>query len=640
MSNQRKCGQGSGRASMGRAWMVAACAGALACVGAQAQQHAEIFAGAIGAPAVAALEQDIRVIEHPEGGAFQARRVLVRLDPSMNESDAAGLLSAVGVLGTLETYAIVPGLRLVEVPDGFEIAIADVLSKTPGVMYAHVDRILSLYGSTQVVPYGINLVNAPQAWVATRGAGARVAVLDTGWAIGHEDLPAPVASASFISGQTVADGNQHGTHVSGTVLGRDNNVGVVGVAPEATLLTGKVCSNSGGCPTSSSIGGVNWSVQNNADVINMSLGGTVFDQAFADACAAAIAAGVTIVAAAGNNNSSVPSYPASYEGVISVASIDSALNKSSFSNFGATVDVTAPGTAVFSSVPQLTIANIFTIAGSSRTVNSFTGSGTGDVTSTTVFCGFGGTAADFPPSVAGKIALIRRGGTNASGAGITFQTKALNAAAAGAAAVLIANNTSGTLTGQLNTTVNIPVLGISQADGDTLQASPSTIVRAARTVSGPLYANLSGTSMASPHVAGVVALMVAAVGPDRAAPSQIEQVLISAVQDLGDPGRDDIFGHGLVKADLAVNGLLALVGPPPAACSPADIANTDGEAGSDQAVDSGDFTAFFSAFFLPEGAAGKLVADIADTDGVVGPDSLVDNGDFSLFFESFFAGCP
>jgi hypothetical protein len=134
--------------------------------------------------------------------------------------------------------------------------------------------------------------------------------------------------------------------------------------------------------------------------------------------------------------------------------------------------------------------------------------------------------------------------------------------------------------------------------------------------------------------------VVAAVGPDRAAPSQIEQVLISAVQDLGDPGRDDIFGHGLVKADLAVNGLLALIGPPPAACSPADIANTDGEAGSDQAVDSGDFTAFFSAFFLPEGAAGKMVADIADTDGVVGPDALVDNGDFSLFFESFFAGCP
>ncbi len=634
MSNQRNCVRPLGRGMAGRTLVVACLAGLAVGSGAWAQQHAEIFAGAIGAPAAVALEQDIRVVEHPEGGAFQARRVLVRLDPTMNENDAAGLMSAVGVLGTLETYAIVPGLRLVEVPDGFELAIADVLSKTPGVMYAHVDRILTLYGSTQVVPYGINLVNAPQAWTATRGAGVRVAVLDTGWAIGHQDLPVPEFSASFISGQTVADGNQHGTHVSGTVLGRDNNVGVIGVAPEATLLTAKVCNNSGGCPTSSSIGGVNWAAQNNADVINMSLGGTVFDQGFADACAAAIASGVTIVAAAGNSNSIVPSYPASYEGVISVASIDSSLNRSSFSNFGPTVDVTAPGTAVFSSVPQLTIGNVFSYGGSARTVNSFTGSGTGDVTTTTVFCGFGGTAADFPANVAGRIALIQRGG------GITFQTKATNAAAAGAAAVLIANNTTGALTGQLNTTLNIPVLGILQADGDFLQANPSTQVRAARTVSGPLYANLSGTSMASPHVAGVVALMVAAVGRDRAAPSQIEQVLISAVQDLGDPGRDDLFGNGLVKADLAVNGLLSLIGPPPSACSPADIANTDGDPGPDLAVDSGDFSAFFTAFFLPDGSAGKLVADIANTDGDIGGDTQVNNGDFTLFFSSFFVGCP
>jgi hypothetical protein len=89
---------------------------------------------------------------------------------------------------------------------------------------------------------------------------------------------------------------------------------------------------------------------------------------------------------------------------------------------------------------------------------------------------------------------------------------------------------------------------------------------------------------------------------------------------------------------------------PPAACSPADIANTDGETtltggGPDNAIDNGDFTAFFSAFFLGETDPARLVADIANTDGETvvegaGPDGAVDNGDFTAFFAYFFLGCP
>jgi hypothetical protein len=77
--------------------------------------------------------------------------------------------------------------------------------------------------------------------------------------------------------------------------------------------------------------------------------------------------------------------------------------------------------------------------------------------------------------------------------------------------------------------------------------------------------------------------------------------------------------------------------PGPALCA-ADIANTDGEAGLDGVVDNGDFSAFFSAFFLDAGDAARAIADIADTDGTAGADGSVDNGDFSLFFASFF-GC-
>ncbi|MFO0082293.1 MAG: GC-type dockerin domain-anchored protein, partial [Phycisphaerales bacterium] len=87
----------------------------------------------------------------------------------------------------------------------------------------------------------------------------------------------------------------------------------------------------------------------------------------------------------------------------------------------------------------------------------------------------------------------------------------------------------------------------------------------------------------------------------------------------------------------------------PTGCSPADIANTDGEplpaGGPDNTIDNGDFTAFFSAFFLADTDPARLVADIANTDGDTaltgaGPDGTVDNGDFTAFFASFFAGCP
>ncbi|MFO0082679.1 MAG: GC-type dockerin domain-anchored protein, partial [Phycisphaerales bacterium] len=82
-----------------------------------------------------------------------------------------------------------------------------------------------------------------------------------------------------------------------------------------------------------------------------------------------------------------------------------------------------------------------------------------------------------------------------------------------------------------------------------------------------------------------------------------------------------------------------------ARCSPADVANTDGDPVSDGTVDNGDFTAFFAAFFLDETDPGRLIADIADTDGATfiegsGPDGSVDNGDFTAFFTYFFQGCP
>jgi hypothetical protein len=105
-----------------------------------------------------------------------------------------------------------------------------------------------------------------------------------------------------------------------------------------------------------------------------------------------------------------------------------------------------------------------------------------------------------------------------------------------------------------------------------------------------------------------------------------------------------------VRTDDGWNGLFGGSGfdfkltfpapPPPAGCSPADIATTDGDPGPDNAIDNGDFSLFFQAFFADPSDPLHLSADIANTDGDPGADGTVDNGDFSLFFSAFFVGCP
>ncbi len=107
-----------------------------------------------------------------------------------------------------------------------------------------------------------------------------------------------------------------------------------------------------------------------------------------------------------------------------------------------------------------------------------------------------------------------------------------------------------------------------------------------------------------------------------------------------DAGSYDVVVSNVAGSVTSVAATLTINGGGPAGCSPADIANTDGDPGADNAIDNGDFTLFFSAFFLDPSDPNSLLADIANTDGDPGADGAVDNGDFTLFFSAFFAGCP
>jgi len=456
--------------------------------------------------------------------------------------------------------SLVPGLYRVDVPAGTTQAAIGALLADPGVMYAEPNFIYFAEG-TQPTPPGVTMVNAPMAWGQTLGAGVRVAVLDTGVDFGHPDLPLPVASASFIAGETAQDGNRHGTHVSGTILGLDNTIGVVGVAPSAQLLIAKVLANSGGGSTDGIIQGMGWAVSNQARVINMSLGGGGFSQAFSDACDAALTGGCLVVASAGNSGTSTPNFPASYTGAMSVSAVGFNSSLASFSSFGTTVAITAPGVGILSTVPSsLALVSTVEWASVTRSSSVLTGSGSGSLSAQTVWCGTGGLPSDFPASVSGNIAAIRRGGTDESGATLSFRTKALNAQAAGAVAVIIANNVGGgpVSNATLQGSVALPVASVSLADGDTLEAGPvQASVGVGTAVNPNPYGSLSGTSMSAPHVSGVATLLFSAYA-DRnppPTPAQVRQALQESATDLGALGRDDQFGFGLVNASAALTRL-------------------------------------------------------------------------------------
>jgi subtilisin family serine protease len=279
-------------------------------------------------------------------------------------------------------------------------------------------------GPLQPAPWGVAKVGAPNVWADTRGAGVGVAVLDTGIALDHPDLAGQVKGGinTIVNGASYADDHGHGTHVAGTIAALDNSIGVVGVAPQASLLAVKVLNSSGSGYLSDIIEGLQWCVTNkgafNIRVVNMSLGGAG-STAYQDAIRATTNAGILVVAAAGNSGAptdggTTVKYPAAYAEAVAVSATDSKNVIAYFSSYGPEVDIAAPGVSI-----------------------------------------------------------------------------------------------------------------------------PSTYLNGA-------YANMSGTSMAAPHVAGLAAL-VAARNPGYG-PAQIRGALSAAALDLGASGWDPIYGDGLAQA--------------------------------------------------------------------------------------------
>lgn len=225
-------------------------------------------------------------------------------------------------------------------------------------------RVEALFSASQLsetVDWGLVINGIPDLWRATEGEGVKVAVLDTGCQLDHPDLQSNLAGAQDFtrSRYGAGDAQGHGTHCCGVVAAIRNGAGVVGVAPKAKLLVGKVLGDNG-MGDSRDIGkGIEWAVANGANVISMSLGGPEKDPWTAAAIKAANAAGVFIIAAAGNDGrSDSVNWPGRAVETIAVGAVDRNGRVTSFSSRGAQVDIAAPGQDVTSCYPTSRYAKL------------------------------------------------------------------------------------------------------------------------------------------------------------------------------------------------------------------------------------------------------------------------------------------
>ena len=406
--------------------------------------------------------------------------------------------------------------------------------------------------SQQITPYGISLVQA-KGLPGVRSARIKVCVIDSGYDLGHEDKPlSPTVTGVddlLGAGPWREDGNGHGTHVSGTINAKNNTVGVLGVFPGAPMHIVRVFGNEGTWMYSSDlVAALDRCMAAGAKVINMSLGGDAPSTLERTAFRAAYDAGVIAVAAAGNDGDTRYSFPASYPSVISVAAIDQNLRRAPFSNRNNRVTLAAPGVSVLSTVPRGTVSN--------ATLQSPLGSigvipmdnfpiPANPVSAPLADCGLAETPADCI-GAQGAICLIERGT-------VTFAVKARSCQAAGGVGALVYNQSgeTGPVYGTLGTTrVSIPVVGTDRATGvglrDAYLGSPVTLTFDTTTFDYDYY---SGTSMATPHVAGVAALVWSRHPACDSA--TIRKSLNVTARDLGVPGRDPQYGLGMVRAKAA-----------------------------------------------------------------------------------------
>lgn len=368
--------------------------------------------------------------------------LLIKFKKRTSMKSATSIHSHFGISKVRKAYNNI--FQIIEVVAGNEKEIAKTYSERPEVEYAEPNYYRFIYSVPNDQFYDLQwhfpLINLEEAWDVSTGNDVTVAVVDSGVnpfgfdSFGDRLLLGYNAIFRIRGG---IDFNGHGTHVAGTIGQETNNgIGVAGIAYDAKILPVKVMCFLGFGLDSWIIDGIRWATDNDADIINLSIGGSAPSKALEDAVDYAYGQGVTVVAASGNDGSGEVDYPAAFENCIAVGAVRYDKNITDYSNYGDALDLVAPG---------------------------------------------------------GDLDVDQNG--DDYGDGILQEA--------------------------------FTFLGIDWG-----------------------YWYFTGTSMSSPHVAGVAAL-IKSLHPEYG-PDEIRQVLQDTAEDLGNPGWDNIYGHGLVDAYAAV----------------------------------------------------------------------------------------
>lgn len=408
------------------------------------------------------------------------------------------------------------------------------------------------YKLGQLVPYGIKMVQADKV-KDTNAANRKICIIDSGYSLGHEDLQnnANVTGEDDIggAGPWSVDGSHHGTHVAGTISAINQaDKGVVGVLPnqKIKLHIVKVFGDDGAWAYSSTLSAAAKKCQAaGANVISMSLGGPLPNSSERATFDSLQSAGILSIAAAGNGGNTLTSYPAGYAAVMSVAAVDENAQWASFSQRNKDVEISAPGVGVLSSVPMGTGSEpALTVGGTTYAPGAMDGSPVASATAPLADFGLGET---IDTSVAGKVCLIQRGN-------IAFSDKVLNCQNSGGVGAVVYNNVAGGFAGTLNgVATTIPSVTASDTEGADLVTKLGQSATVA--VETTNYAYFDGTSMATPHVSAVAALVWSYF--PTCTGEQIRQSLNKSAKDLDVAGRDNKTGYGLVQAQAAKKRIAA-----------------------------------------------------------------------------------
>ncbi|RYX99656.1 peptidase S8, partial [bacterium] len=251
-------------------------------------------------------------------------------------------------------------VMVLEVPTGRSNQdFIETLSDDKDVVFAEPDAKVELdetnYNDAMLNDqYALKKVEASKAWDINQGTqDVIVAIVDTGVDLDHPDLKAKLLDGynAIAPGTPPKDDAKHGTHVAGIAAGIGNNgIGISGMAPKCKILPVKVLGNGTGS-IATIADGLIWAADHGADVVNMSLGSYTAEQTLGEAVKYALSKNVVCIATMGNDNVNRKRYPAAFPGMIAVGSTDENDKKSTFSNFGDWITVSAPGTGILSTLP-------------------------------------------------------------------------------------------------------------------------------------------------------------------------------------------------------------------------------------------------------------------------------------------------